>query len=302
MNVSSLHRHAFSALGCTNEIQIYAPEVGVDRLFQKAVAECRRIESKFSRFRDDSIVSQINRAAGSVQRIEVDEEVAALLNYADAAFRTSDGLFDITSGILSRLWNFREMVVPSEQEIATVLPFVGWDLVEWTAPTIRLPFPRMEIDFGGIGKEYAVDRLASILLESGIRHGMVNLGGDLRILGPHPDGKRWNIGISHPRLTQDALATVGALEGALATSGDYERYFEIDGVRYCHIINPKTGMPAQGVQAVTVFSQSCTVAGTACTTAMLYGPDAGKNYLDELGCPYIFVRNEHSIVTKGFTP
>jgi thiamine biosynthesis lipoprotein len=132
----------------------------------------------------------------------------------------------------------------------------------------------MEIDFGGVGKEYAADRMATICAEHGIRHGLVNLGGDLRAIGPQHDGTAWRVGIRHPRRGGAALAGFDLATGALATSGDYERFIDVGGRRFSHILNPRTGMPAAHWQSISVVAPLCVVAGSCATIAMLLEADA----------------------------
>ena len=256
-------------MGGENELRLYArdPAHGAAAA-QGAVAEIRRIEQAYSRYRDNSVVSRINRAAGEAP-IEIDPETAVLLAFADDCYRASDGLFDITSGVLRRVWNFRGGTLPEAAAVSAILPMVGWNRVEHSGDTIRLPQSGMEIDFGGIGKEYAADRAAAKLMEFGIFHGLVNLGGDIRILGPHPDGSPWPIHIAHPRQPNAIVATIPLTTGALTTSGDYLRYIDCDGKRYCHILNPRTGWPVAHWQSATVIAPTCAVAGSLSTVSML---------------------------------
>ena len=265
------------------------------RAAEDAIADVLRIEAKYSRYRDDSVTSRINAAAGA-SAVEVDDETSALLNYADQCHTQSDGLFDITSGVLRRAWNFRRdpPAIPSPGELAQLLPLIAWRDVEWSERSVRLPRAGMEIDFGGIGKEYAADRAATILLGHGMRHGFVNLGGDIRAIGPQPDGTPWRAGIRHPRVADAAIAGFDLTEGALATSGDYERYFEIGGKRYCHILDPRTGMPVTRWQSVSVAAPLCVVAGSCATIAMLRGEGA-RAFLDAQGVAWLGVGADGAI-------
>jgi thiamine biosynthesis lipoprotein len=251
-------------------------------------SEAREVERKYYRYRADSIISIINSSAGE-NAVEVDTETAALLDYADLCFRQSAGLFDITSGVLRRAWNFKAPTLPLPQYLTELLPLIGWTKVEWRKPFVRLPLGGMEIDFGGLGKEYASDRLATRALALGVTSAMINLSGDIRILGPHPDGSSWQIGITHPRDTTQSVTALSVAQGAVATSGDYERYIEVGGTRYCHILNPKTGSSVCSFQSVTVHAESCLVAGSATTIAMLFGVSAGMRFLKELGLPFVTV-------------
>lgn len=253
-----------------------------------AVAEVRRIEMKYSRYRADSVVSRINSAAGSAEPAAVDTETAQLLAYADRLFRLSEGLFDISSGVLRQAWNFKQPRLPDRAHLDALLSLVDWRQVEWDGERVRLPRAGMQVDFGGFGKEYAADRVAALLLDRGVLHGHVNLGGDIRVLGPRPDGGPWQLGVQHPRQPQIVLAELPLSHGALATSGDYERYFELDGQRYCHVLNPRTGYPVRHWQSVSVAAPLCSAAGALCTIAMLF-EERGLAFLAAQGEPYLAV-------------
>ncbi len=153
---------------------------------------------------------------------------------------------------------------------------------------MRLPRRGMEIDFGGIGKEYAADRAATILQDEGVSHALVNLAGDVRALGTQPDGAPWRVAIRHPRREGAVIAYVELAGGAVATSGDYERYFDLDGRRYCHILNPRTAMPVAHWQSVSVVAPLCVVAGSCATIAMLL-EGRGETFLAAQGVHYIAI-------------
>jgi thiamine biosynthesis lipoprotein len=284
------HRVAFRAMGSPCELRLYAgdPETA-RRVAAAAVAEVARLERKYSRYRGDSLAARINRSAGDAAGLEVDPETAGLLDYAERAWQQSDGLFDVTSGVLRRAWDFKSGRVPSQCELDAVLPCVGWDKLRWARPRLALPLPGMEIDFGGYVKEYAVDRVAALCRAGGIASGLVDLGGDLAALGPHPDGRPWTVGIRHPREPHRAIAKVDVARGGIASSGDYERCMLVDGVRYGHILDPRTGWPARGLAAVSVLAPHCLVAGTASTIGMLMGAREAAAWLDALGLPHLRV-------------
>jgi len=285
-------------MAAENEVQAYSEDSALaDAAANAAIAEVKRIEAKYSRYLDDSVVSRINAAAGGAP-VRVDEETLGLLMFADACFRQSEGLFDATSGVLRRAWNFKEPHVPAQAELDALLPLVGWDAVEISNAHVRLPRAGMQLDFGGFGKEYAVDRAARVMRDRGMESAMVNLAGDLAILGPQPGGAPWRVGIKHPRHDDKLLATVPVTSGALATSGDYERFIEVDGVRHCHILDPRTGRSARGLQSVTVHGPSCLVAGSASTIAMLKGRDAGLAWLQELGLAHLAVTDDGTVVER----
>ena len=242
--------------------------------------EAKRIEQKYSRYRDDNIIHSINHANG--KRINVDDETARLLDYADQLYQLSDGLFDITSGVLRRVWHFDGSdKLPNQQAIDAVLPLIGWPKVQWNKPAIALP-PGMEIDFGGIGKEYAVDRTVQLLRAKTTKNFLVNYGGDLYATGPQSSGKGWIIGMDDPAHTgKQALATMELQNGGVATSGDARRFLLRDGIRYSHILDPRNGWPVAGApHGITVLASTCTEAGMLATLAMLQGAGA-KEFLQE---------------------
>jgi FAD:protein FMN transferase len=257
-------------------------EIIAGELLLLAFEEAVRVEEKFSRYSDDNIIYHINNSSLG-KPVEVDAETANLLDYADQCYRLSEGLFDITSGILRLVWKFDGSDnVPTQEKIAEILPRIGWNRVTWERPMISLP-EGMEIDLGGIGKEYAVDRTADILMQHHEAGMLVNFGGDIRVTGPRHDNSGWTIGIERsisPRLQHGAtgledITKFQISRGGVATSGDARRYLLKDGVRYCHILDPRTGWPVQGApSSVTVVAGTCTDAGILSTLAMLHGEQA----------------------------
>lgn len=267
----------------------------VQRVAQAAEEEVRRIETKYSRFRPDSILSKINSSDG--QKTTIDAETHYLLNYASVAFELSDGLFDITAGVLSKLWDFRNGIIPSPETIRTNLAYVGFQHIRFNSNSIILP-AGMSLDFGGIGKEYAVDCAAAICKSAGITHGIVDLGGDLHVIGPQPDNRPWKVGVRNPRAPENAIAELAITQGGLSTSGDYERYFEHSGKRYCHLLLPKTGMPVSYWASVSVAAPSCLLAGTLSTIAMLKQSDA-RMWLDEQEIQYLGIHPDLTMIERN---
>lgn len=249
-----------------------ADRATAERILAIAEQETRRIEAKFSRYRPGNVVHEINNAGG--RTIVVDDETARLLDYADQLFELSGGKFDVTSGVLRRAWRFDGSDrVPSRKAVAALLQIVGWRKARWQSPRLTL-LPGMEIDFGGIGKEYAVDRAAALVRPLSSRC-LLNFGGDLLALGPQAPGRPWRAGIES--LTGgDAPAKQINLElGALTTSGDARRFLLKNGIRYSHILDPTTGWPVvDAPRSVTVAAPTCTLAGMLATFALLHGRDA----------------------------
>ncbi len=283
-------------MGSPCELRLYAEkETSAERVAKEAIAEVLRLEKKYSRYLEDSITSKINNSAGSNSGIEVDNETALLLNYAQVGYQQSSGLFDITSGILRKAWDFRANKIPAQKEIDCLLPLIGWNKLHWSPPILCLPLAGMELDFGGYVKEYAADVAANFCRDAGIKGGLVNLGGDIAIIGPHSDGKPWKVGIRHPRNPSMPMSFVMLSKGGLASSGDYERFMVVNGVRYAHILNPHTGWPVNSLASTTVVAEQCVVAGTSSTIAMLKGEQCGSAWLDELGLPYLCMNQNEEI-------
>jgi len=245
-----------------------------------AAQEAWRIESKYSRYRPESIVSVINRSHGHA--VVVDGETAALLDYAAQCHALSQGRFDITSGVLRRCWRFDGSDrLPEPTAVAALLPLIGFEKVRWQAPRITLP-TGMEIDLGGIGKEYAVDRVLALVAARFTAAALVNFGGDLaanRAPGTGP----WQVGVERPGTEREPRLLLELSRGGLATSGDTHRFLLRDGVRYGHILDPRSGWPVRDTpRSVTVAAASCVEAGILATFAMLQGGGA-ESFLEEQG-------------------
>ena len=281
--------HRFNAMGSPCEIKLYAKtRPRAVHMAKRVVAEVARLEARYSRYRTDSFLSEINRVAASGGSIAVDDETAGLLNYVETCHRESGGLFDITSGVLREAWKFNRDTLPDAAQIDALLGRVGWRRLRWEPPVLSFLQPGLELDFGGAVKEYAVDRVAALCWEAEIRHGLINLGGDIKIIGPHPDGSPWAIGIQHPRRPGEFIHTLMLQRGAMASSGDYERCLVVDGRRYGHVLNPNTGWPVGHLASVSVVADLCVVAGSASTIAMLKEAE-GPEWLKCLGLPHLWV-------------
>ncbi len=252
-----------------------------ERIARAVEDEARRIEVKFSRYRESSVISEINRNAGRTP-VAVDAETEQLVLLALDLARITRGRFDPTVGVLRRAWDFRAGRVPSAAEVAALLPLVDAAAVSVADGTVFLRRAGMELDLGGVGKEYAVDRAAAVLEAEGIRAAVVDFAGDVRTLGARADGRPWAIGVvdpEKPHRCRFAVRTVGS--SGVATSGNYERAFVKDGVRYHHILDATTGWPARGLASVTVVAGSTFRAGQLATAAFLLGPEAGRTLIEE---------------------
>ena len=263
-------------MGSPCELLCEANSAGAAReLAELVAAEAWRIEEKLSRYIDGNIIHKFNSACG--MPVTVDAETAQLLDFAQSLFAMSDAAFDITSGVLRRAWTFDGSDnVPSKPEVKALLGLVGWDKADWQSPTLTLP-AEMQIDLGGIGKEYAVDRAVGIVRAKGDTPCLVNFGGDLAVTGPPQMRKAWTVGIEP---VENSVKLIELRHGALATSGDARRFLMKDGIRYGHVIDPRTGWPVEeAASSITVAADTCTQAGMLSTLAMLKGPSA-EQFLD----------------------
>ena len=268
---------SFTAMACPCELLVEDCEEKTARHLLEVVSRCAwRIEEKFSRYRGDNIVHAINTSEG--RSIEVDEETAALIDFGAVLTRLSEGAFDLTSGVLRRAWTFDGGCrIPHPAHVAELLEHVGWQRVRWTRPMLSLE-SGMQVDFGGVGKEYAVDAAVREVRALGIQPScLVNLGGDLAITAPRQDGQPWVAGVEHCDQPGVALESVQILRGALATSGDSRRFLLHEGRRYSHILDARTGWPVVGApRSITVLAETCSEAGSLATLASLKGPSAGE--------------------------
>ena len=286
----------FQAMGCPCEILLDTTDssLGAQQV-DAALREAQRIERKYSRYRQGSIVDRINTSEG--KKVEVDEETAALLDYAAQCYDLSDGLFDITTGALRKVWRFeRTESAVHPADLARIRSCIGWDKIVWKRPFIECP-SGFEIDFGGICKEYAADRILDLLRKRRALATLVNLGGDIAASGQ----RLWSVGIEDATRPGEVARTVPLRQGALATSGTTKRFVRVDGEILGHILNPKTGWPVrQAPQSVTVAATTCTEAGFWSTLAVLHGPQA-EAFLEEQSLEFWCCRPENGRSEKRET-
>lgn len=279
----------FDAMASPCEVLVDTDDPGeADALLRVAEAEAKRIEHAFSRYRAGNVVHAINNAHG--RPVRVDAETAHLLDYAVACWEASDGMFDITSGALRRVWKFDGGDrVPPKRAIREVLEYVGWHRVAWENPVLTMP-EGMEIDLGGIGKEYAVDRAAALVAARSASPFLLNFGGDLYASRPRRGNLPWIVGVDDPARTgESALYRVEFPRGGIATSGDARRFVQWRGRRLGHILDPRTGWPVAGApRSVTVLGETCMEAGTLSTLAYLRGRGA-REFLEEQGVEFRLV-------------
>ena len=245
------------------------------------------LEARYSRYRAESIVSVINQRAGSGIFTEVDPETQALLDLAGRLWGASGGLFDITSGPLRQAWDFRAGVGADPAQIELTLPLVGWEQIEWRGSSIHLPTPGMEIDLGGLAKEYAVDSAISLMRNLKVTSAMIELAGDVATIGDS-NNTPWRVGIQDPEGT-GSLCAVQLSNAAIATSGNYARRIDFEGKQYGHLLNPQTGWPVEGPTSVSVLDSHCLTAGAVATAACLHSEKDARAWLEHAALPWLMV-------------
>jgi thiamine biosynthesis lipoprotein len=266
----------FSAMASPCEILMETQDsLLANYLTSLAYKETKRIEQKFSRYLPNNPMAKINQSMGKA--VVIDAEIFRLLEFANSCFELSEGLFDITSGVLRQAWKFDGSDnLPGPEAVKALMPYIGWQKVKYAQSSITLA-KGMELDFGGIGKEYAVDCVAKMCTEYAPKTSVVvNFGGDIQVTRARHNAQPWYIGIESPEDEgENTTHTLKIISGGLATSGDARRYLLKDGKRYSHILNPETGYPIENAaRSVTVAAPHCIQAGLLATLALLKGPHA----------------------------
>jgi thiamine biosynthesis lipoprotein len=300
----TLRRFTFRAMGTSCELQYTANDSAGAAAFERAVMGwVSSFEAKFSRFREDSVVSRINAAAGR-EWMEIDDETEQLLRTCDTLYFLTEGILDPTALPLIRLWDYKaaEPKIPSDEAIAAARRCVGWRKVQREASRVFLP-SGMALDFGGFGKEYAVDAVARLALSYGVSDVLVDFGHDLRGLGRPADRPAWHIGLEDPRKPGSPAGSIALMGNrGVASSGDYVRRFVIEGRRYGHIIDPRSGRPvANGCLQATVIANTCLQAGVLSTTAFVLGGQRGIEFIQSFpGAEGLIVTETARFQTRGF--
>ena len=299
-----LHKLSFRDMSTVCNVNFHGVTEAVARDFQRAVvAWTGQFEARYSRFIPGSLVGRINAAAGQ-NWVEVDAETERLFNLCQELFFFTRRAFDPTSLPLIQLWNWKANppALPADEKIRAALELVGWNKVQRRAGGIFLPRAGMSLDLGGIGKEYAVDCVMNLARERGIENVLVDFGHDVRVHGHAPEKEFWWIGLEDPHCAGKSWTGVAVTDHAVATSGDTQRFFEINGRRYSHIIDPRTGYPANnGCRAVSVIAPSCTVAGLFATTVFILGEKEGLQLIEtHPGAAGVITTNLTQFYTKRF--
>ena len=301
--VAPLRKLSFRALGTVCEVQYAADDAQAANFERAAVAWVTAFEAKYSRFKPDSLVSRINAAAGH-EWIAVDAEMEGLLQLCDTLHFMTQGVLDPTALPLIQLWNYKaeKPRVPADAEVAAALTLVGWKKVQRAPGKVFLPVPGMALDFGGFGKEYAVDIVAQLAVSHGIGNVLVDFGHDLRASGAPPGRPAWHIGLEDPQKPGAAAGSIAVVGKGVASSGDYLRCFTVEGKRYGHIVDPRTGRPvANGCAQATVIASTCLQAGVLSTTAFVLGVPRGLEFIQACpGAEGLILTDKARAQTRGF--
>lgn len=270
-------------MGSKFDITISAVDsLQAERYIDEVITEITRIENLISDWKFDSQVSEINRMAGK-QAVKVDQELFDLTQRALFFSQITDGAFDISSAAMDKIWKFDGSMkqLPSKEELTKAVERVGYQniILNPADTTVFLKKEGMKIGFGATGKGYAADKGRNLMQQMGVKAGIVNASGDMAVWSDDIPQKKWRIGINNPFKNNDITEVVTLCNGAITTSGDYEKFAEIASVRYSHIMNPKTGMPATGLTSVTVIGPSAETANGFSTSLMVLGRKEGLRLL-----------------------
>lgn len=293
-------RRTIKLMGSRFDITIVAKDSLIaNDYIEEAIFEIQRIENLISSWKPDSHTSLINDNAG-IKPVVVDQELIDIILRAIQISKISDGAFDISYASLDKVWKFDGSMTrkPSEEEIKNSILKIGYKniIVDKNQKTVFLKLKGMKIGFGAIGKGYAADKVRKMLIEKGVKSGIINASGDLTTWGKQPDGKDWLVGISNPLHKENVFSWFPVIDAAVATSGNYEKFVEFDGVKYSHIIDPRTGYPSTGLVSVSIFAKSAELCDALATSVFITGVEVGLNMINQLkGVECIIVAQNNKI-------
>ena len=267
-----------------------------------AIAEITRIEKLISSWDPNSQTSSINRNAG-IKPVRIDTELFNLIERAIKISKLTDGAFDISYASMDRIWKFDGSmnVMPSEVEIMTSVAKVGFNniVLDKNESTVFLKLEGMKIGFGGIGKGYAADKAKALLIAQGAPSGIINASGDMNTWGKQPDGSEWKVAITNPMNKNKVFALLPITDGAVVTSGNYEKFVNFNGKRYTHIIDPRSGYPSSGIISVTVFAPTAELADALATSVFVMGKEAGLDRINQLPKIECIIIDDSGVITKS---
>ncbi|WP_378184334.1 FAD:protein FMN transferase [Aquimarina sp. SS2-1] len=292
-------------MGSDFEITMVAKDdVTADQYMNIAISEITRIERLISSWDSNSQTSLINQNAG-IRPVKVDKELLELIKRAIQISKLTDGAFDISYASMDRIWKFDGSMkqIPPAKEIKASVSKVGYEniLLDVKKSTVFLKQKGMKIGFGAIGKGYAADKAKLLLMNKGVEAGIINASGDMNTWGKQPDGSDWKVAITNPLNKNNAFALLPVINGAVVTSGNYQKYVVFDNVRYTHIIDPRTGYPSSGILSVTVFAPKAELADALATSIFVMGKEVGINRINQLkGVECIIIDENGNIHTSDY--
>lgn len=280
------YKRTLKLMGSRFDITVVAQDSILANIYiDTAIAEIDRIEKLISSWDENSQTSKINKFAG-IKPVKVDPELFNLIERAIGISKLTDGAFDISYAAMDNIWQFDGSMteMPSEEEILNSVARVGYEniLLNKDSSTVFLKMKGMKIGFGAIGKGYAADRAKALLISKGVASGIINASGDMNTWGKQPNGSPWNVAITNPLNKDKAFAILPITDGAVVTSGNYEKYVFFNGKRYTHIIDPRTGYPSSGIISVSVFAPKAELADALATSVFVMGIDVGLNRINQM--------------------
>ena len=297
------HRRTTKLMGSRFDITVVAKdEVAADHYIDAAIAEITRIEKLISSWNPSSQTSEINKNAG-LSAVKVDPELIDLIERCITISKITDGAFDISYASIDKVWRYDGSMtqMPSKEAITNSVSKIGYQniVLDKNAQTVFLKLEGMKIGFGAIGKGYAADKVRTMLKTEGVKSGIINASGDLTTWGKQPDGTDWMVGITNPLNKNNIFSWFPVVNAAVATSGNYEKYVTFNGVKYSHIIDPRTGYPSTGILSVTIFAPSAELCDALATSVFITGVETGLYIINQIkGVECIIIDDENNIHTS----
>ncbi|WP_052467089.1 FAD:protein FMN transferase [Psychroserpens damuponensis] len=297
------YKRTLKLMGSRFDITVVANDsIKANKYIDTAIAEISRIEKLISSWDDNSQTSEINRNAG-IKPVKVDKELFDLIERAIAISKLTDGAFDISYASMDKIWKFDGSMtkMPSKEEIISSVEKVGYQniVLDKMDSTVFLKLEGMKIGFGAIGKGYAADKAKSLLISKGVPSGIINASGDMNTWGKQPNGDEWKVAITNPMDKNKVFALLPITNGAVVTSGNYEKYVNFNGKRYTHIIDPRTGYPSTGIISVTVFAPKAELADALATSVFVMGKEAGLDRINQLPKIECIIIDDKGNITKS---
>ena len=296
-------KRTLKLMGSRFDITVVAKDqVEADSYIDLAINEITRIEKLISSWDANSQTSEVNRNAG-IKPVKVDAELFNLIQRAIGISNLTDGAFDISYASMDKIWKFDGSMtdMPSEESIKNSVEKVGFHniILDKEKSTVFLKLKGMKIGFGAIGKGYAADKAKDLLISKGVVSGIINASGDMNTWGKQPDGKEWKVAITNPMDKNKVFALLPITDGAVVTSGNYEKYVNFNNVRYTHIIDPRSGYPATGIISVTVFAPKAELADALATSVFVMGKEVGLNRIEQLPKVECIIIDDKGNITKS---